>query len=81
MRFGSSGRYDANGLAPHRVGDIEQAVVHHADDDIAVFAIVVTVIQPLDGERVFEYIPRHFKGYAVIGQKNWFWPMISFQIY
>src|ERR1035437_1335093 len=67
MRFGSSGRYDANGLAPHAVGDIEQAAIHHADDDIAVFAIVFTVIQPLDGERVFENIPRHFKGDAMIG--------------
>jgi len=67
MRLGSSGRYDANGLTPHGVSDTEQMVVHHADDDIAVFAIVFTVIQPLDSERVFEYIPRHFKGDAMIG--------------
>ena len=67
MRFGFSGRYDANDLTPHRVSDIEQTVVHHADDDIAVFAIVLTVIQLLDSDRVFENISRHFEGDAMIG--------------
>jgi len=43
MRFGSSGRYDANGLTPHGVSDEEQMVVHHANNDIAVFAIVFRV--------------------------------------
>jgi hypothetical protein len=52
MRFGSSGRYDANGLTRHDVRNKEQMVVHHANDDVAVFAIVFTVIQPFDGERV-----------------------------
>src|SRR5450759_4928592 len=61
MRFGSSGRYDANGLTPHRVSDIEQTVVHHADDDIAVFAIVLTVIQPLEGDRVSRLHPSNPK--------------------
>ena len=32
-----------------------------------VFAIVFMVVQPLDGERVFENIPRHFKGDTMIG--------------
>ncbi|HZL65893.1 MAG TPA: hypothetical protein VFC29_01040, partial [Candidatus Limnocylindrales bacterium] len=32
-----------------------------------VFVIVLTVIQPLDGDRVFENISRHFEGDAMIG--------------
>ena len=33
----------------------------------AVFAIIFTVIQPLNGERVFENIPRHIEGDTMIG--------------
>jgi hypothetical protein len=46
MRLGSSGRYDTNGLTPQGVSDKEQMVFHHANYDIAVFAIVFTVVQP-----------------------------------
>lgn len=61
MRLGSSGRYDTNGLTPHGVSDKEQMAFHHPNYDIKVFAIVFAIIQPFDGERVFENIPRHFK--------------------
>src|SRR5665213_1005714 len=43
MRFGSSGRNDSCALAPHREGDIEQAALRHADDRIAVFAMVLSL--------------------------------------
>jgi hypothetical protein len=33
---------------------------------MAVFAIVLTVIPPLDGDSVFENISRHFEGDAMI---------------
>jgi hypothetical protein len=49
------------------MGDIQQAALHHADDDKPVFAVRLTIIEPFNGKRVFECIPSRFKIDAVGG--------------
>jgi hypothetical protein len=54
--FGSSGGNQAYLLSSHGIGDIQQAVFHPAENDIPVFAIIFTVIQPLKGKGVFKHL-------------------------
>jgi hypothetical protein len=41
---------DANDIvASHRIGDGQQATVHHANNDVTLLTIVLSVIKTLDG--------------------------------
>ena len=55
--LGSSGRHNSDRIPFHGVGDGQQAVFHHTDDGIPVFAIQHALIKPIDFKSVFESRP------------------------
>src|SRR5262245_41065927 len=67
MGCGSSRRDETDFLASQGVGDIQHAVVHQAQNDIAVFAVRLTVIEPLQGKGVVKHLAGGREGDAVGG--------------
>ena len=65
--FGSARGNETNLLTSHRVGDIQQAVVHHPNNVVPVFTIVFALIQPLQRKRVVENRSRNLELDTVIG--------------
>ncbi len=57
MKFGSPRGDYANGPVAQRVDNEQHAAIDHPEDDETFFAIVLAVIQPLDGKRVVEDSP------------------------
>src|ERR1700734_180555 len=48
MGLCSSGRNDADSFALYRVGDIEQTTLGQADDGVSVFAVILTLVEPVE---------------------------------
>src|SRR5271157_3097480 len=67
MGLCSSGRNDADRFAWHRVGDVEQATLGHADYGVTVFAIILALVEPIEGERVCERLAGCLECHAVVG--------------
>jgi hypothetical protein len=67
MRLRAACGDDANGAIAQRVDNTKDAAIDHAGDHIAVFAVVLAVIEALDGKRIAESSARRFEGYAMVG--------------
>jgi hypothetical protein len=60
-------RDDPDAVVSFGVNDRQQHAFSGTDQDEAVLAIVLAVIEPLDGERAFENLDGRLKAYAVFG--------------
>lgn len=77
--FGSSRRNNADGFAPHGVGDRKQSAVHHANDNKAILAIVLAVVELFNGDGVLEDIARRRETDAVPGIVVGGFPFVPFE--
>src|SRR5437868_5531845 len=66
--LGSACGDDANGPIAQPVGHGKDAAVDHADDVVAVLAIVRAIIESLGGERVLEHLLGRLETHAMIGK-------------
>src|SRR5215471_6921475 len=66
--FCSTRRNDANDALAHRIGYVQKSAVDHTQNAVTVLAVVLAVIQPLDGERIVEDPDCGFKADAVLGE-------------
>src|ERR1700730_3789558 len=63
----STRRNDANEALAHRIGYVEKSAVDHTQNAVTVLAVVLPVIQPLDGEHIVEDPDCRLKADAVLG--------------
>jgi hypothetical protein len=52
--FGQPCRDDPNCIASHGIGHEQQTAFHHADRRETLLALVLAIINPIEGKRVFE---------------------------
>jgi hypothetical protein len=65
--FGQSRRDDPNRIASHRVCNEQQTAFDHAKRGEALLSLVLAIVNPIEGKRVFEYVSRGFERDAVLG--------------
>src|SRR5271165_2524019 len=68
MGFCLSGRDDVNPIIPQRVGDEQQPVFHHAEQDKAFLEIIVPASNTRDSKCILEGLTGHFKANAMLEQ-------------
>jgi len=66
--LGQSGRDDPHACAPQGVGDREQTVLDHAEQEIALLAVPLTPVLARHSKRVIECQPRDLESHAVTGE-------------
>jgi spermidine synthase len=66
--FRQSGRDDPDPRAALRVDDGKEVVLDHAEQDIAILAVILPPVLTYHGERVIEGQASCLEAYAVIGQ-------------
>src|ERR1700730_15086979 len=67
MWLGSACRDDANGAVAQRVGHVDYAAVDHAQNAVTVLAVVLAVVEALNGEGVLENFFRCIEANAMVG--------------
>src|SRR5712691_6349489 len=68
MRFCFSDRNDPHGIVSDRVGDDQQPVLDHADEDQALLAVFLAVVHKVDRERVVECVASLLEAHPVLGE-------------
>jgi hypothetical protein len=68
VRFCFSDRNDPHHIVSHRVGDDQQPVLDHADEDQALLAVILAIVHKVDRERVIEGVAGLFEAHRVLGE-------------
>jgi hypothetical protein len=60
-RLRQSRRDDSNAPASHCIDDIQETVLGHANDSEAVLAVILALVEPIEGEGILERFARRFE--------------------
>jgi hypothetical protein len=72
--------YNPHFIPSQRVGDDQQAALHHANKDQTLLPVILSFIDKVDGERIIEGIASLLEIHAVLGEIGSSLRIIPFEV-